>query len=233
MGATRALGGGRLAGMSDLAPTRQKEHSDGTWFLRALVVLQAPRPVFAALRDDSAEASSARAEPVLALAILAGMGMLLLTPEASTVLDSSDYDWIVFAIWLFTVGSVMGAFVIWAVGGLLYLAATWLGSLGSYRRARHVVAYALAPLALSLVVMLPLRLALFGRDTFLLDGSDSGGRGLGVALLGWGFAAWSVVLLLVGVRAVHAWTWARAAAAVALVALGIAVLTALRLAVSS
>jgi hypothetical protein len=216
--------------MADLAPTRQSDRSDRVWFLRALLVLQAPRAVFAALRDDSDEVASSRAEPVLALAIVGGMGMLLLTPDASTVLDSSDYDWVVFAIWLFIVGSVMGAFVIWAVGGLLYLAATWLGSLGSYRRARHVVAYALAPLALSLVVMLPLRLALFGRDTFLLDGSDSGRKGLAVALLGWGFAAWSVVLLLVGVRAVHAWTWTRAAATVALVALGIAILTALRLA---
>jgi hypothetical protein len=216
--------------MSDLAPTQQQDRSDGIWFLRALLVLQAPRPVFAALRDDSVEASSARAEPVLALAIVAGMGMLLLTPDASTVLDSSDYDWPVFAIWLFIVGSVMGAFVIWAVGGLLYLAATWLGSLGSYRRARHVVAYALAPLGLSLVVMLPLRLAFFGRDTFLLGGSDSGGKALAIALLGWAFAAWSVVLLLVGVRAVHGWTWARAAATVALVAAGMAVLTALRLA---
>src|SRR3954447_8966521 len=189
--------------MSDLAPTQDQDRSDGIWFLRALLVLQAPRPVFAALRDDSLEASSARAEPVLALAIVAGMGMLLLTPDASTVLDSSDYDWPVFAIWLFIVGSVMGAFVVWAVGGLLYLASTWLGSLGRYRRARHVVAYALAPLALSLVVMLPLRLSLFGREAFMRDGSDSGGSGHATAILGWAWAAWAVALLLVGVRAVH------------------------------
>jgi hypothetical protein len=218
--------------MSDLAPTKDQERGDGIWFLRSLVVLQAPRAVFAALRDDSDDAAAARAEPVLALAIVAGMGMLMLTPEASTVLDSSDYDWIVFAFWLFIVGGVMGAFVIWAFGGLLYLAATWLGSLGSYRRARHVVAYALAPLALSLVVMLPLRLALFGADAFTLDGSDSGSAGFAVAVLGWAFLAWSVVLLLVGVRAVHAWTWARAAVTVALIAVGAAALTALRLAVS-
>jgi hypothetical protein len=215
--------------VTDLARTQEQDGADRLWFLRAVAVLQAPRPVFAALRDDSEAPAAARAEPVLALTILAGMGLLLLTPEASTALDSSDYTWMVFAIWLFIVGGVTGAFVLWAVGGLLYLAATWLGSLGSYRRARHVVAYALAPLALSLVVMLPLRLALFGRDTFLLDGSDSGRKGLAVALLGWAFAAWSVGLLVVGVRAVHAWTWARAAATVALVAVAIAVLTELRL----
>src|SRR4051794_30336602 len=107
--------------MSDLAPTKEQERGDGIWFLRALLVLQAPRAVFAALRDDSDDAAAARAEPVLLLAIVAGMGMLLLTPEASTVLDSSDYDWIVFAFWLFIVGAVMGSFVIWAFGGLLYL----------------------------------------------------------------------------------------------------------------
>src|SRR3954452_23489487 len=189
--------------MSDLARTKEQDRGDGLWFLRALLVLQAPRPVFAALRDDSTDAAAARAEPVLALAILAGMGMLLLTPEASTVLDSSDYDWPVFAIWLFIVGAVMGGFVLWAVGGLLYLAATWLGSLGSYRRARHLVGYALAPLALALVVMLPLRLALFGPHAFMLDGSDSASKGLAVALLGWAFFVWAVALLLVGGRAVH------------------------------
>src|SRR3954453_20177904 len=190
--------------MSDVARSEQHDGADRLWFLRALLVLQAPRPVFAALRDDSTDAAAARAEPVLALAILAGMGMLLLTPEASTVLDSSDYDWPVFAIWLFIVGAVMGGFVLWAVGGLLYLAASWLGSLGSYRRARHLVGYALAPLALSLLIVLPLRLVFFGGDAFRHRGSDSGTGGLALALLGWAFVGWSVVLAAVGIRAVHA-----------------------------
>src|SRR5436309_11873902 len=128
--------------MSDLARTQEHDGEERAWMLRALLVLQAPRAIFAALRDDSPPAAATRSEPVLALTILAGMGMLLLTPEASTVLDSSDYDWTVFAIWLFMVGGVMGAFVVWAFGGLVYLASTWLGSLGSYRRARHLVAYA-------------------------------------------------------------------------------------------
>ena len=38
------------------------------------------------------------------------------------------------------------------------------------------------------------------------------------AAAGCAFVAWSVGLLLVGVRAVHGWTWARAAAALGLVA---------------
>jgi hypothetical protein len=216
--------------VTDLARTEEVDGEQRAWFLRALLVLQAPRAVFAALRDDSPGAASARSEPVLALTILGGMGMLLLTPEASTILDSSDYDGVVFAAWLFIVGAVMGGFVYWALGGVLYGAASWLGSLGSYRRARHVVGFALAPLALSALVMLPLRLALFGADAFTLGGSDAGNGGLAVALLGWAFAVWSVALLVVGVRAVHAWTWARALATVVLVAAAVAVVTALRLA---
>ena len=37
-----------------------------------------------------------------------------------------------------------------------------------------------------------------------------------------GFAAWSAVLLLVGVRAVHGWTWLRSLGALGLVALFLA-----------
>jgi hypothetical protein len=217
----------------DQARTKERDGEQTEWMLRAVLVLQNPRPVFQSLRDDSPAATSARSEAVLALSILAGMGMLLLTPDAGTVLDSTEYDGIVLATWIFIVGGVLGAFAVWALGGILYGAASWLGSLGSYRRARHLVGFALAPLALSFVVMLPLRLALFGTDTFKLGGSDSGGLGLAVALLGWGFAVWSLALLVVGVRAVHAWTWQRSLAAVGLVVVAVAVLTALRLAASA
>src|SRR5882724_2222784 len=125
--------------------------------LRVPLVLQAPRAVFAALRDDSPAAVAARSEPVLALIFLAGIGGLLLLPEASTALDTTGYDGVVFAIWAFVVGGVLGAAGYFVLGALLYAAASWLGSLGSYRRARHVVAFAAAPLALSLLVLLPLR----------------------------------------------------------------------------
>jgi hypothetical protein len=70
-----------------------------------------------------------------------------------------------------------------------------LGSAGSYRRARHVLAFACVPLALSLV------LAPAGRDAF--------------AWIVLAFVAWSAALLVIGVRAVHGWTWARAGAAAA------------------
>jgi hypothetical protein len=74
------------------------------------------------------------------------------------------------------------------------------------------------PLALSLVTFWPVRLAVYGEDLFRTGGDD---YGRGDSVFGGiyvGFAAWSLLLLLVGVRAVHGWTWGRAAAAVALAA---------------
>src|SRR4051794_8453969 len=148
--------------MSELARTQELDGEQKAWMARALLVLQAPRAVFAALRDDSPAAAAARSEAVLALVLLAGMSLLLLTPEAGSVMDNSEFDGLVFPVWLFIVGGVMGTVVYWGLGAIVYGATSWLGSLGSYRRARHLVGFALAPLALSIVVMLPLRLAFFG-----------------------------------------------------------------------
>jgi hypothetical protein len=210
--------------MSELARTQEREGEQREWMLRALLVLQAPRGVFAALRDDSPASAAARSEPILALVILGGMGLLLLTPEAGTILDSSEFDGTTFAIWLFIVGSVMGSVVYWALGAIVYGATGWLGSLGSYRRARHLVGFALAPVALSFVVMLTVRLAVFGWASFHARGSDSGSLGLAVTLVGWAFVAWAVGLGVVGIRAVHAWTWGRTLAAAGLCAAAVAVI---------
>ena len=54
----------------------------------------------------------------------------------------------------------------------------------------------------------------------MADGEAIAADGLdGLAV---GFALWSVVLLVIGVRAVHGWTWWRSLAALALVALFLA-----------
>ncbi|HXH97981.1 MAG TPA: YIP1 family protein, partial [Gaiellaceae bacterium] len=90
--------------------------------------------------------------------------------------------------------------------------------LGSYRRARHVLALAAAPLALTLVTLWPVRIAVYGEDLFRTGGNDYGrGDAIFGALVD-AAALWCVWLLLVGVRAVHGWTWGRAAATVALAA---------------
>jgi hypothetical protein len=70
------------------------------------------------------------------------------------------------------------------------------------------------PVALSLVLW-PVKLALFGSALFQAGGPDSGTAGTVFAVLWLGFLGWSVCLLVIGVRAVHGWTWLRATATAA------------------
>jgi hypothetical protein len=134
------------------------------------------------------------------------------------MLNDPAVDLIVVPVLAFISGALYAVVVFWLGGGLLYGAARRLGSEGSWRRARHTVALASAPLALALVVFWPIRIALYGRDLFRTGGDDFG---RGDAVFGGvylGFVAWSILLLLIGVRTVHGWTLGRAAAAVALAA---------------
>jgi len=182
--------------------------------------------VFAALRDDSDDAAHARQEPVLALLWLSGIAGVLLTPVARTLLDDSARDGLVVAVWAFIGGGLYGALVFWLGGALVHGASQALGGQGSYRRARHVVAFASAPVALSLVLVWPLGLAAFGGDLFRTGGSDSGPGGTLLYVAAGAFGAWSLALLVVGVRAVHGWTWARALATFGITVVGGAVLVA-------
>jgi hypothetical protein len=186
------------------------------WLLRTLLVLQRPRAVFSALRDEDEAAAHARQEPITALVLLAGIAGVLATSVAGHLLDDPSFDGVVVAVWAFLGGGVYGIAAYWLVGALLYGAAYALGGLGSYRRARHVVAFASAPLALSLLVLWPVALAAFGGDLFRTGGSDSGSGGRLLAIAELAFAGWSVALLVAGVRAVHGWTRVRSAATVAL-----------------
>jgi hypothetical protein len=90
-----------------------------------------------------------------------------------------------------------------------------LGSQGTYRRSRHVLAFAAAPIALSLVLW-PVKLALYGDDLFRSGGSDHGTGAQVFWALQLAAIVWFAALLVIGVRAVHGWTWGRAAAACAL-----------------
>ncbi len=192
------------------------------WWLRTFLVLQRPRPVFVALRDDSKESLADRSEPVLAIVLLAGIAGVLSTPTAGRLLEDKDYDGLLVAVWAFIAGGIYGTFGYFAVGALLYAGGKALGSQGTYRRARHVLAFACVPIALSLVLW-PIKLAVFGEDVFRRGGSDSGAGGDVFAVLGSLFVAWAVVLLVTGVRTVHGWSWARAALACALALAGSAV----------
>ena len=187
-----------------------------------MLVLTAPTAVFAALRDDTPETASKRAEPVLLIVWLAGMAYVLSTATAAHLMDDHDYDGLLVAVWAFIAGSLYAIFGYIVFGALLYGVVKALGSQGSYRRTRHLIAYAAVPIALSLVLW-PFRLALYGEDVFRTGGSDAGTGARVFELLQLGFVAWTVALLVIGIKAVHGWTWPRAGLAVA-IALGVPVL---------
>jgi hypothetical protein len=187
-----------------------------SWWKRAPLVLVAPRPVFVALRDESLEDAEDRQEPVAAVIALAGIAVVLVSPTFRRMLNDASVDEILIAVLAFISGVLEAAAVMWLGGGLLFYGSRRLGGHGSYRRSRHVVALASAPFALALLVFWPVRIAIYGSDLFRTGGDDYG-RGdsiFGAIFLG--FTAWSAILLLIGVRSVHGWGWARAAGAVGL-----------------
>lgn len=144
------------------------------WWLRALSVFQSPRTVFSALRDDSDEAAEARQEPVLAIIILAGIAGVLTTSLAGRLLDDYRFDGWNIAVWAFLGGIVYGTVAYWLGGLLVHVLAGVLRNGSSYRQARHLLAFAAAPLVLSLLLVWPVRLAIYGDDLFRTGGSDTG-----------------------------------------------------------
>jgi hypothetical protein len=195
---------------------------DREWWLRVPAVLLSPRSVFAALRNDEREDIEARAEPILALTLLAGVAVALGTTTARTLYDDPLYDLLTLAVWIVIAGGFVAFAGYYIVGGALYLGARGLGGQGTFRRARQVLGFAVAPLALSALVLWPLGFLFFGTDLFKRGGSDDGVAGDLFYALALGFSLWAAVLVLVGVRTVHGWTWWRSLGALALVALFLA-----------
>ena len=211
------MGGGERASAASSAQR--------AWWLRAALVLQAPLAVFTALRDDSDEAANARQEPVTALVLLAGIGGVLAGPTTGRLLDDPEIDGLLVAVLVFLAGGLYGLFGYWVGGGALHAGTLGAGAAGSYRRARHVLAFAAAPLALSLLVW-PLRLAIYGSDLFRRGGSDAGAGGRVFDFVELGFVVWAAGLLVVGVHTVYRLSWLRALAALAVAVLVLVVLTA-------
>jgi len=193
---------------------RDELSAERAWWLRVPGVLLSPRSVFFALREDDPDDVAARSEPILLVVWLAGAAAVLATPTASGLMDSVDYDATLVAIWAFIAGGLYGVVGYVVLGFALFFGVRLLGSLGDFRRARQTIGFALVPMALSLFVVLQLRLALYGADTFHSGGADEGAGKTALVVLQLAFAAWSVGLLAVGVRVTHGWTWLRALAAV-------------------
>ena len=200
--------------VTNTAHPERELSADRAWWLRVPAVLLSPRSVFFALREDDDDDIAARSEPVLLIVWLAGAASILATSTAAGILDDPDYDPVLLAVWAFIAGGVYGVVGYVLAGFALFFGARLFGSLGDFRRERHIVAFAATPLALSLLLLLPIRLALYGGDTFRAGGADEGAGERVLLALQLGIVVWSLVLLLVGVRVVHGWSWVRAAAVV-------------------
>jgi hypothetical protein len=130
-------------------------------------------------------------------------------------MDNPERDWLVVAVWAFFGGALYG-FGVYLIGGkVIHVALRRLGSRGSFRRARHLLAFAATPIALALFLYWPIRIAIYGEDLFRFDGSDGGTTGTVFAWIFYVFLIWALVLLVIGVRTVHGWSWARSLAGVA------------------
>jgi hypothetical protein len=197
------------------------------WWLRTLSIFQAPRAVFGALRDDSDRAMEARQEPVLLLVLLAGVAGVLTSPTTGRLMNNPDRDGLLVAVLVFITAIMYGFATFWIGGGVVYMGMRGAGGTGSYRRARHVLAFAAAPLALWLVAVFPVELAVFGGDLFRTGGADGGVSYRVFQGIQSAFFLWALVLLGIGIAAVERWKTVRALGALGLslfVLIGLALL---------
>ena len=171
------------------------------WWARAALVLLQPVAVFEELRDDSRESAEARQEPVLALVVLAGIAGTLATTFASTLVDQQGLDAVDVTLWAFLGGALEGFAVYFVLGAIVYLGGVLAGSTWSFRHARHTLAFSVVPLVVSLPVW---------------ASAVASGGGAGFSVVRVLVVAWCAALLAIGMRTLHAWSWRRTAAGVAL-----------------
>ena len=182
--------------MSTAAETTRSLRRD--WWIRAVAVLAHPRTTFAALRDDSDEAAEALQEPILAIVFLAGIAGMLSTSLAGRLLDDAGFDDLNVVLWAFIGGGIYGALVYFVGGLFAYALGHGIGARCSFRQARHVVGLASVPLVVSLVLVWPVRLAIYGDDVFRSGGSDTGVGDKVFEVLVVASFAWSLALVAVG-----------------------------------
>jgi hypothetical protein len=186
---------------------RAGEPASRDWWRRVPRVLTAPRPVFAALANDDDVDVDARSEPVLAITILVGMAAVILTPAWGTVMDDSTVDGLVLLVVTFIAGLFYGAAGYFLLGVALWLGAKAVGVEARFRIARQLVAFAAVPFALSLVLVVSVIALRYGWDWFRTGGEDAGtGRDVVVGI-GLAFAAWSLGLVVLGLRTTFRLPW--------------------------
>ena len=184
------------------------EAATRAWWRRVPRVVTAPRAVFAALAETDDVDVDARAEPVLAVTILAGMAAVLVTPAWGRVMNDPSVDALVVGVLTFVGGLIYGAAGYFLLGLALWLGAKAVGVEAPFKIARQVVAFAALPIALSLVVIVPAIVLGFGEEWFYSGGADDEGNGrailTGIALA---FVAWSLALVAVGLRTTFRLPW--------------------------
>jgi hypothetical protein len=205
--------------MSTKVETRPAQ-AEREWWLRLARVLVAPASVFVWLRDDSDDAAGARQEPLTALVFVSGIAIFLATSTAGRFFDDfeSDNSYLLLFMECIVAGLLVAIQNFWIVGGAVYLGGRTADSAASFRQARHVVALATAPFVVELIFVWPVRLAMFGGDSFRGGGSDHGAREAVFRALDAGFLAWTLVLLVIGVRTLNGWRWPRTFASLAITA---------------
>jgi hypothetical protein len=172
------------------------------------------------IRDDSDEAAAARQEPLTALVFVSGIAVFLATSTAGRFFDDFENanSYLLLVMECIVAGLLVAIQNFWIVGGAVYLGGRTADSAASFRQARHVVALATAPFVVELIFVWPVRLAMFGGDSFRGGGSDHGPREVVFRVLDGGFLAWSLVLLVIGVRVLNGWRWPRTLASLAIAA---------------
>ncbi len=188
------------------------------WWRRLPLILVRPGEVFAELRDSSDEQAEALSEPMVAVTILAGTAMFLSTATAGQLFDDPEFDWLLIAVEAFFAGVLVAAQNYWLGGAALLLGLRSLGSMARYRTARQIVGLSTAPFVLALLVVWPLRIAIFGGDLFRSGGSDEGTTGYVLNAVDAVFVAWALLLAIIGVRTVEEWSLARSLGAAAFAA---------------
>ncbi len=216
--------------MSEQHPTKPVERADRrgaerarageaatrAWWRRVPRLVTAPRQVFLALAEADDADVDARAEPVLAITILAGMAGVLLAPAWGTVMDDGSVDALVVVVLTFIGGLFYGAAGYFLLGLAVWIGAKAVGVDAPFRVARQLVAFSALPVALSLAVLAPAIAIAFGEDWFRTGGDDVGTGRTVVTVIGLVFVAWSIVLVALGLRTTFRLPWRAVVGALAL-----------------
>lgn len=197
-------------------PFPESKQLEKEWWLRCVLVLVSPRAVFSALRDDRDASAEARSEQMIAVMFLAGISIFFASRTAGRLYDDPAFDPILIVVEAIFAGAIAGLQNYWLGGLAVHIGLRAAGADNRYRQARHLVGLAQVPLVIPLLVVFPVRLALYGSALFRSGGADEGTAAHVFDGINLFFVAWAVLLLVVGTRAVWRWSWARTLASLSL-----------------